>query len=247
MWYHAITDFGEKKRYWWNRTRDDLINDLLIPLLGKQVLSVNRRGNKYLFNFGSVSYMTIIKTKNKLKRVATGKSPEELRDQEFIDSHNATKDFINEVKLLTSSESSRSLLERALEQPLKQIFVIMQFGDELLDSAYEGVIKPLGEKYGFEVLRVDEIQDSGNISQQILENISQSELVLADLTGERPNCYYEAGFAQALGKELILSIHKDDDVHFDLAGYRFITWKTEAEFRRELKKRLESYTSKEGE
>ena len=247
MWYHAITDFGQRKRFWWNRTRDDLINDLLIPLLGKQVLSVNRRGENSLFNFGSISYMTIFKTKKKLERAAEGKPPEELKDQKFIDSHNATNEFIKEVKLLTSSESSRSLLERSLEQPLKQIFVIMQFGDDLLDSAYEGVIKPLGEKYGFEVLRVDEIQDSGNISQQILENISQSELILADLTGERPNCYYEAGFAQALGKEIIFSIHKEDEVHFDLAGYRFINWKTETGFRRKLKQRLESYTSKEGE
>ena len=123
----------------------------------------------------------------------------------------------------------------------------MKFGDDELDSAYEGVIKPLGEEFGFNVLRVDEIQDSGNISQQILENISCSEIVLAELSGERPNCYYEAGFAHALGKETIFCIKKGDDIHFDLAGYRFISWKTEAEFRRKLKARLESYTSKEGD
>ena len=122
----------------------------------------------------------------------------------------------------------------------------MKFGDEVLDSAYEGVIKPIGEQFGFNVLRVDEIKDSGNISQQILENIACSEIVLAELSGERPNCYYEAGFAHALGKEIIFSIKKGDDIHFDLAGYRFITWKTEAEFRRNLTTRLESYISKEG-
>ena len=53
----------------------------------------------------------------------------------------------------------------------------MKFGDPQLDSAYEGVIKPVGESFSYKVLRVDEIQDSGAISSQILENIAQSRLV----------------------------------------------------------------------
>ena len=35
-------------------------------------------------------------------------------------------------------------------------------------------------------------------------------VVLADLTGERPNCYFEAGYAHALGKQLILTIRKGE-------------------------------------
>ena len=247
MWYHAITEFGQKKRYWWNRSRDDLIRELLIPLIKKQAILAQRRGAKSLFNFGSVSYMTVIKTKGKLKRPGKEKVPPELKDSEFVDDHNSTSEFIKEVKLISSSTESRTLIERSLDEPLRQIFVIMKFGDEELDSAYEGVIKPIGEQFGFNVLRIDEIKDSGNISQQILENISCSEIVLAELSGKRPNCYYEAGFAHALGKEIIFSIKKGDDIQFDLAGYRFITWKTEAEFRRNLKARLESYISKEGD
>ena len=102
-------------------------------------------------------------------------------------------------------------------------------------------------KFGFNVVRVDSIQDSGNISQQILNNIAESRLVLAELSGERPNCYYEAGFAHALGKELILCIREGDDIHFDLAGYRFIVWDTEAAFRRKLKARLESLAAKDSD
>ena len=246
MWYHAITEFGQKKRYWWNRSRDDLIKELLIPLINKQAIPAERRGAKSLFNFGAVSYMTVIKTKGKLKRPGKGKVPPELTDSDYVDENNSTSEFIKDVKLISSSTESRSLIERSLDEPLRQIFVIMKFGDEVLDSAYEGVIKPIGKQFGFNVLRVDEIKDSGNISQQILENIARSEIVLAELSGERPNCYYEAGFAHALGREIIFSIKKGDDIHFDLAGYRFITWKTEAEFRRNLTTRLESYISKEG-
>jgi nucleoside 2-deoxyribosyltransferase len=94
------------------------------------------------------------------------------------------------------------------------------------------------------VLRVDEIRDSGKIADQILDSISKSELVLAELSGERPNCYYEAGFAHALGKELIFCIRETDAIHFDLAAHRFIKWGTEADLRRLLQDHLESYTSK---
>jgi hypothetical protein len=115
MWYHAITDFGERKRYWWNRSRDDLIKDLLIPLLSKQAVPAKRRGTKSLFNFGSVSYMTILKTKEKLKRPGKGKIPNELKDQDFIDKNNPTSDFVKEVRILSSSKPSRSLIERSLK------------------------------------------------------------------------------------------------------------------------------------
>lgn len=173
--------------------------------------------------------------------------PKELKDKAFLKANSATEEFVEELRLLQSTVPSRSLLEQSLAQPLKQVFVIMKFGDPSLDSAYEGVIKPLGLLLGYKVLRVDEIQDSGVISQQILESISRSELVLADLSGERPNCYYEAGFAHALGREIIFSRRKGEKVHFDLAGHRFIEWETEEELRRKLRQRLESHQAKGGE
>jgi nucleoside 2-deoxyribosyltransferase len=114
----------------------------------------------------------------------------------------------------------------------------MKFGDKFLDSAYFGVIKPTIEKYGFKPLRIDEVQDSGRITDQVLEGIATSKYIFADLTGERPNCYYEVGFAHAIGKEMILAIKKGNRIHFDLADYRFIEWETELELREALCKRF---------
>lgn len=240
MWFHAITDYGDSKRYWWNRSRDELITDLIIPLFSKQVVIANHRGKKSLFNFGAVSYATIIKTDSKLERPGKGKVPEELKDDDFIKEHNATQEFLNEIRILQSTPATRSLLQQAILEPKNQIFVIMKFNDPLLDSAYEGVIKPLGIEFGYNVLRVDEIQNSGNITTQILENIASSKIIIADLSGERPNCYYEAGYAHALGKDIIFCIKTGDIIHFDLASYRFIQWSTEAELRRKLKERLKA-------
>ena len=68
--------------------------------------------------------------------------------------------------------------------------------------------------------------------------VAGSRFVLTDLSGERPNCYYDAGYAHALNKELILTIRKGEAIHFDLAAHRFIQWETEAELREALNHRL---------
>jgi hypothetical protein len=246
-WYHATARYGEHLRHWWNRRRDDIVSDVLVPFVGKQVLQATRAGTSSLFNFGAASYLTILKTREKLKRSKDEGSPRELRDATFVEDHNATEEFVNELRLLSSTFSARSVIERSLHPTINQIFVIMKLDDADLDSAYEGVIVPAGKEFGYKVVRIDQIQDSGNINEQILENIAQSRLVLADLSGERPNCYYEAGFAHALGKEMIFAAQQKYEIHFDLAGYRFIRWRTEADYRHQLRERLMSLQAKDSD
>jgi hypothetical protein len=244
MWYHAICYYGDLKRFWWNRKRDDLVKDVVVPFISRQVTSVTRNRVPSFFNFGAAQYITIVRTPEKLKLRGEAGVPKELRDADFVREHCAAKEFTSEINRFAAAPRVKSLLEQAAFAPEKRIFVVMKFGDEELDSAYEGVIKPLGSQFGFSVIRVDEIQDSGSINQQILETISSSAIVLADLTGERPNCYYEAGFAHAIGKEIVFSVKEGSKIHFDLAGYRFITWRTENEYRRKLQERLESIVEK---
>jgi nucleoside 2-deoxyribosyltransferase len=115
----------------------------------------------------------------------------------------------------------------------------MKFGDKILDSAYEGVIEPLlANEFNLKSIRVDKLPNSGKITDQIIDMIATSKYILADLTGERPNTYYETGFAHALGKEVILTIHEGETIHFDLAGNRFIIWETESDLRNKLRDRF---------
>lgn len=46
-----------------------------------------------------------------------------------------------------------------------------------------------------------------------LNQIEAADLVLADLSYERPSCYYELGLAQALGKKIILVALDGTDIH----------------------------------
>ncbi len=79
-------------------------------------------------------------------------------------------------------------------------------------------------------------EPEGTITDEILSRIESARLVLADLTYERPNCYYEVGYAHALEKKVIFSARRDHDprrenrgpsdpkIHFDLDSHKFSFW-----------------------
>ena len=239
MYYHAEVEYGhdKKRHYWSNHSKDSIIKKLILPFINRQIIVINREKVESIFNLNSVTYITIFKTANKL--VKKGKIKDEFSKSE-IRKNDCTQELLNEIRLEKADKKTKSLLQQSFSTPENQIFVIMKFNDEILDSAYKEVIKPIGNEFGYKVLRIDEVQDSGKISDQVLENIIKSQIIIADLSGERPNCYYEAGFAHAIGKDIIFSIKRNEPVHFDLTGYRFIEWSTEGDFKKKLRTRLES-------
>ncbi|WMT40967.1 hypothetical protein RE628_28530 [Paenibacillus sp. D2_2] len=99
------------------------------------------------------------------------------------------------------------------------------------------------QEFNLTPIKVDRVQNSGIITDQIIDYISTSKYVIADLTGERPNTYYEAGFAHALNKETILTIKRGEKIHFDLSSHRFIQLETEADLRKQLRDRFSNLTS----
>jgi hypothetical protein len=133
-------------------------------------------------------------------------------------------------------------------------FVIMQIGDPELDLVYERAFAPALVACGVEPSRVDRHNRGGLLLSEIMVFIEEAEVVVADLTNERPNCYLEVGYALGLGKltNLILTARADHDVqspshrhggprvHFDVAGFDILFWKPWllGGFRRELEKRV---------
>lgn len=238
MKYHAKIEYSNL-HFWWNHSKESIIQKLLIPFINGQVVLISIDSGKKLLNLKNVSRVTIYRTNESLTASAEKSIVAQINESSF-QKNECTELLIKEAKIDLASEQSLSLLQKTFLPQKNQVFVIMKFNDKILDSAYEGVIKPTFEKHGINVIRVDEIPNSGNISDQILELISSSRYIFSDLTGARPNCYYETGFAHAIGKEIILSCRKSEKIHFDLSGYRFITWETESELRKELEKRIKS-------
>lgn len=129
-----------------------------------------------------------------------------------------------------------------IEKPKKisnTVFIIMSFNDEHRD-AYYVAIQPTLIKLGFKPIRVDEIQHNNTVTKEIIEAIENSAFVIADLTGERPNVYYEVGYAHKADKEVVLVAKKGTAVHFDVAAINRIDYKDYTDLCDSLEKRVKS-------
>lgn len=88
-----------------------------------------------------------------------------------------------------------------------------------VDNYFEGVVKPVVEaELGYRLTVVDGRQgyEHPRIDQEIFAKLQRSRLVLVDLTGERPNCFLEAGFAMGRQLPTVIMCKQGGVTHFDL-------------------------------
>jgi|SRR5271165_3342858 len=79
------------------------------------------------------------------------------------------------------------------------------------------------EKLRLRSRRVDEQPGSGLVIREIAELIERAEFIICDLADEKPNVYYELGYAHGVGNQDtdILLIAKEETIlHFDVAPLR---------------------------
>jgi tetratricopeptide (TPR) repeat protein len=85
-------------------------------------------------------------------------------------------------------------------------FVAMPFGRKPgpdgveidFDAVYGQLLKPALEAAGLEVFRADEEQSAGDIRTDMFQELLIADLVVADLTLDNPNVWYELGVRHAL-------------------------------------------------
>lgn len=125
------------------------------------------------------------------------------------------------------------------------LFVAMAINDE--DPALVDVleaIKTAARECGLVAERIDDDNRNERITDRILESIRTAEYVTVDLTNERPNVFYEAGYAHALGKIPIYIARQGTRIHFDVKDYPIIFFKNMKELRERLVSRLQSISNK---
>jgi hypothetical protein len=92
--------------------------------------------------------------------------------------------------------------------------------------------------------RVDDPESNQRITDRILASLERAQFVVADLTLGRPNVYYEAGYAHAMGKIPIYIARAGTKIEFDLKDYPVIFFGNMRELRHGLRRRLGALTER---
>lgn len=111
-----------------------------------------------------------------------------------------------------------------------------------MQETYELGFAPGITDAGFQPFRIDQKFTNRGISDEIKAEIRMAQFTVADFTGQRQSVYYEAGFAQGLGREVIWCC-KDNQVeklHFDIKHLGHVVWNDPADLRLKLKQSIEA-------
>lgn len=165
-------------------------------------------------------------------------------------------DFLLELGYLAELENSYNLFFISSEgwkkideltinkKESNQGFIAMSFKDET-KSIREAFRKAIIDS-GYSVSIIDEKEHNNQIVPEIFHEIEKSKFVVVDVTFPNYGAYYEAGYAMALGKQVIMCCRKTEfdngttRPHFDVAQKSMVVWKDEEELIERLMKRIEA-------
>ena len=108
-------------------------------------------------------------------------------------------------------------------------FIAMQFADPVLTPFVEDVVKPAVKKdVGYDLVDMNDIARAGVIDNIMREEIRGATFVIVDLTHDNPGAYWEAGYAEGLGKPVIYICEREKfeakKTHFDTNHCTTIPW-----------------------
>ncbi len=102
-------------------------------------------------------------------------------------------------------------------------FVLMPFANEF-DDVYRLGIQEACRKAGAYCERVDQQIFRERVLDRIYNQIDKADIVIADMSGQNANVFYEVGYAHALGKLTILLTRSADDIPYDLKHFPHIIY-----------------------
>ena len=108
-------------------------------------------------------------------------------------------------------------------------FIAMKFGYERLDTFIQNVVKPcLRRNLEIDLVDLRDVAQAGVIDDIMRTKIRDAKFILADLTHDNSGAYWEAGYAEGLGKPVIYICEKVkfemERTHFDVNHCTTVPW-----------------------
>jgi hypothetical protein len=110
-------------------------------------------------------------------------------------------------------------------------FLAMKFGEEPLENITQNHLKPAVKDLGYELVDMRDVALPGIVDNIMRMRIRDANFVIVDLTHDNPGAYWEAGYAEGLGKPVLYICDKDKfdehGTHFDTNHCTTVMWKAD--------------------
>jgi nucleoside 2-deoxyribosyltransferase len=212
--FHTIAILsGDRQKTLPNRTESELLSEIVIPFVASGVVT-SKWGDKLQ------SYQVLE------LRIYETKVPWDKRKGALIDQikgkRNLSNRFVEKAAKLLSTNRPKVFVitpiqgEKHGDQEQQRIF-------REFDERFEKIEAVISEAGGV-AIRIDKEHALEDLVGRIKKEIRSAQFLVADLTDERPSCYFEAGYAEALGKSVIYVASKQSvakpgtktNIHFDI-------------------------------
>lgn len=214
MPFHAIATLsGDRQKTIPNRTDGELLSEVILPFIATGVITAKWGAKNQSYQ---VLELRVYETKEKWDKK---KGP--------------LSDLIKGKKNQFSRFSAKA--EQLLATNKPKVFVVMPIqGEKHGDQEQQRIYKEYDERFeaieavisdaGGVAIRIDKEHPLEDLVGRIKKEIRASVFVVADMTDERPSCYFEAGYAEALGRSVIYVASKQSvakpgtptKIHFDI-------------------------------
>jgi len=214
MHYHALAILsGDRRKTLANRSEEQVFSEVVLPFVANGVITAKWGAKTQTYQ---VLELRVYRTK-KVWHKPSG----------------PLDDFIKGQKNLFPRFEARA--QKVLGKGKMRVFVVMPIqGEKHGDQEQQRVYREYDERFeaiekvasDFEcvAIRIDKEHPIDDLVSRIKKEINDAAFVIADLTDERPSCYFEAGYAEALPRPIIYVASKNSvlkpgtptKVHFDI-------------------------------
>lgn len=122
--------------------------------------------------------------------------------------------------------------------PRKIVFVAMSFKEEeepALVDYYNAMERAATEtRLPITLHRIDRQEGDYEISQKIMDEIDQSDIVITDFTLSPRNVYFELGYTRGKGIRVIQTARNGTELEFDVRNWRIVFYRNATELESKL-------------